>query len=93
LADCQFLDEIDNRYWFYTQGDKQGRPMQFRLKPEYCIEWDLFVDSGEEERVSIREAYPAFIPFNWRPEQVPAPEFDYLAWDEALVMQAVNACR
>ena len=26
LADCQFLDEIDKRYWFFTQGDKQGKP-------------------------------------------------------------------
>jgi hypothetical protein len=87
LVDCQFLDEIDKRYWFNAQGNKQGKPMQFRLKAQYCIEWDEFLDAGEEERVSIREVYPDFIPFLWRPEQVPAPEFDYLAWDEAMVTE------
>jgi hypothetical protein len=85
LADCQFLEVIDKRYWFHAQGDKQGKPMQFRLKAQYCIEWQTCFDSGEEERVSIREAYPEFIPFLWRPEFVPPPEFDYLAWDEAKV--------
>ena len=67
LVDCQFLDEIDKRYWFNAQGNKQGKPMQFRLKAQYCIEWDEFLDAGEEERVSIREVYPDFIPFLWRP--------------------------
>jgi len=82
LADCQFLDMIDNRYWFYAQEDKQGKPMQFRMKAEYCIEWDHFLDGGEEEEVSIREVYPEFVPFNWRPAFVAPPGFDYLVWDE-----------
>ena len=53
-----------------------------RLKADYCIEWDLFFDAGKEERVSIREVYPEFVPFKWRPEYIAPLGLDYLAWDE-----------
>ena len=40
LADCGFLDLVDESYYYYPDGDKEGRAMRWSLKPEYVYDYD-----------------------------------------------------
>jgi hypothetical protein len=80
---CQFLQEVDRTYWFFGDGGKRGKPMQWFLKQAYCIDWEaVFSGSEEEGKPSIRERFPPFISENWRPVLRMPDEWAYYEWTE-----------
>lgn len=72
LADCGFLDVIDNTYWFDQKGEKPGKAMQWCLKDEYTLSFDEgHTHTGHIQEVSI--TIPVYVPHRWRPKRVAMP--------------------
>lgn len=93
FADCQFLQEVDRTYWFFRDGKKQGKPMQWFLKQAYCIEWEeVFSESMEGEETSIRERFPPFIAEKWRPMLRMLGELAYDEWTEEKLTEFLLNC-
>ena len=68
LVDCGVLNVIDNKYWFYAEGQKTGKAMQYHIKEEY-----LAVASNGGE-ASIQEVKISYLPQRCRPCRVLPPE-------------------
>lgn len=63
MADCGYLNCIDNSFYFDATGETKGKAMEWHLKPEYDV-----VNTQEDERESIIEEVALVQPaFSWRP--------------------------
>jgi len=93
FADCQFLQDVDPTYWFFRDGGKRGKPMQWFLKEAYCINWEAVFSGAEEEgRTSIRERFPPFIIENWRPVLQMPGEMAYDEWTGEKLTEFLLSC-
>jgi hypothetical protein len=72
MADCDYVEEIDRRYWFdprKKETGEVGKAMQFKLRSEFC--WSFDHVFGEEEGICARAFSPGkFIRCRWRPKRI-----------------------
>lgn len=74
LVDCGVLNVIDSTYWFFAEGEKRGKAMQYHMKEEYLA---VATKGGE---ASISEVKIDFLPNRTRPCMVLLPERQFDFW-------------
>src|SRR5262249_33814760 len=72
LADTQFSEVEDCRYWFDPTGCRKGQCMKWRLKPEFCCP-DAGTQKEEGHIASVNFSPPPYQPGVFRPTRVPTP--------------------
>jgi hypothetical protein len=75
LADTQFSEVEDCRYWFDPDGRRKGRCMKWRLKRQFCCP-DAGTQKGGRHIASVSIAPPPYQPGVFRPPRVPTPYAD-----------------
>ena len=84
LVDCGVLNIIDNKYWYYAEGEKKGKAMQYHMKEEYLA---VAHEGGE---ASIQEVKIDYIPRRCRPCRVVPPEQQSDYWSSPPWRQKLN---
>lgn len=87
LADCGFLNLVDETYWFDADHPGRGKAMQWELKPEFAL------STYKEEKRNIHSGgVPLYQACRWRPELISLPledaEPDFL--DAEQYLEALN---